>query len=47
MPSATYKLFAATMAAHKQIVCIYDGKRRELCLIVLGHSNGQEKALTF
>jgi hypothetical protein len=47
MPSSTYILFAEAMAARKQIVCLYDGKRRELCPIVLGHSQGQEKALTF
>jgi hypothetical protein len=35
------------MASRKQIVCTYDGHRRELCPIILGHSQGQEKALTF
>jgi hypothetical protein len=35
------------MAQRKQILCEYDGYRRELCAIILGHSKGEEKALTF
>ncbi len=35
------------MAERKQILCTYDGYPRELCPIILGHSRGQEKALTF
>jgi hypothetical protein len=42
-----YKLFAQTMAAKKQIVCEYEGFTREICVIILGHTRGQEKALTF
>jgi hypothetical protein len=40
-------LFARAMAEQKQVVCTYDGHRRELCPVILGHSRGQEKALTF
>jgi hypothetical protein len=47
MVSSTYKQFAEAMAARKQILCDYDGYPRELCVIILGHSQGQEKALTF
>jgi len=47
MPSRTYSLFAEAMAARKQIFCTYDGHPRELCPIILGHSQGEEKALTF
>jgi hypothetical protein len=47
MPGAVYRLFAEAMAERKQILCTYDGHRRELCPIILGHSQGQEKALTF
>ena len=47
MPSSVYKQFAEAMAARKQILCEYDGYPRELCAIILGHSKGQEKALTF
>jgi hypothetical protein len=47
MPSRTYDLFAQAMADRKQILCTYDGYQRELCPIILGHSQGQEKALTY
>jgi hypothetical protein len=47
MPSATYKLFAQAMAGRKQVLCTYDGYPRELCPVILGHSQRQEKALTF
>jgi hypothetical protein len=47
MVSSTYKQFAEAMAARKQILCDYDGYPRELCVIILGRSQGQEKALTF
>jgi hypothetical protein len=47
VPSPAYELFAQSMAARKQVVCDYGGYRRELCVVVLGHSHGQEKALTF
>jgi hypothetical protein len=45
--SNTYDLFRQAMAERRQIVCRYHGKRRQLCPIILGHTNGQEKALTF
>ncbi len=35
------------MRKKKQIFCEYGGYRRELCPIILGHSEGQEKALTY
>jgi hypothetical protein len=47
MASKIYQLFAEAMAGRKQIVCTYDGHRRELCPVILGHKDGQEKALTF
>ncbi len=47
MPSLVYTLFAQAMAGRKQILCEYNGYRRELCAVILGHSSGQEKALTF
>jgi Arc/MetJ-type ribon-helix-helix transcriptional regulator len=47
MPSAAYRLFAEAMAQRKQIHCTYQGYPRELCPVILGHSQGQEKALTF
>jgi hypothetical protein len=47
MASSIYRRFAQAMTARKQILCAYDGYPRELCAIILGHSKGQEKALTF
>jgi hypothetical protein len=47
MPSQTYQLFGQAMAGRKQILCLYDGYPRELCPIILGHSQGQEKALAY
>jgi hypothetical protein len=46
-PSPTYELFALAMAERKQVLCTYDGYRRELCPIVLGHKAGKEVALTY
>ena len=45
--SGTYRLFEQAMAERKQILCMYDGYRRELCPIILGHSQREEKALAF
>jgi len=47
MPTTTYNLFAEAMTDRKQILCTYEGYPRELCPIILGHSNGQEVALTY
>jgi uncharacterized protein (DUF4415 family) len=46
-PSSAYKLFEQAMTTRKQILCTYNGRSRELCPIILGHSQGQEKALTY
>lgn len=47
MASRTYRLFEQAMRLRKQIMCMYDGYPRELCPIILGHSQDQEKALTY
>jgi hypothetical protein len=47
VPSPVYDLFRQAMAERKQIRCLYNGYARELCPIILGHSQGQEKALTY
>ena len=39
--------FAEAMAARRPVVCMYDGYPRAICPIILGHSEGAEKALTF
>ena len=47
MHSRTYDLFAEAMAARKPIVCMYKGYPRAICPIILGHTDGAEKALTY
>lgn len=47
MASQVYDVFRQAMAGRKQVVCRYGGLRRELCPIILGHSQAQEKALTY
>jgi len=46
-PSSVYKLFEQAMIGRKQILCMYKGRRRELCPVILGHSQGREKARTY
>jgi hypothetical protein len=47
MSSRNYDLFEQSMRLRKPIFCVYDGYPRELCPIILGHSQGEEKALTY
>jgi len=47
MASPNYAVFEQAMRQRKQIFCMYGGYPRELCPIILGHSQGQEKALTY
>lgn len=47
MPSRTYELFAKAMASRRPIACIYQGRPRAICPIILGWSDGAEKALTW
>ena len=47
MPSAAYTLIRQAILAEKLVTCVYDGHHRVLCPIILGHSKGEEKALTF
>jgi hypothetical protein len=46
-PSSAYKLFEQAMTTRKQILCTYNRRPRELCPIILGNSQGKEKALTY
>ena len=46
-PSEIYRLFEQAMIERKQIVCMYQGHRREVCPVILGHTQGQEQALTY
>lgn len=45
--SETYRLFERAMIEQKQIACIYNGRRRLICPIILGHCQGEERALTY
>lgn len=45
--SETYRLFYRAIAERKQVVCTYDGYRRELCPVILGHTDGAEKSLVY
>jgi hypothetical protein len=36
MPSPTYTLFRNAILAERQVVCSYDGRRRELCPYIIG-----------
>jgi len=47
MASRNYAMFERAMRLRKPLHCIYDGFPRELCSIILGHSQGEEKALTY
>ena len=47
MQSRTYSLFVSAMAARQPVACMYQGYPRVLCPIILGHTNGVEKALTW
>ena len=48
MPSQAYGLFARAIAGRMQVLCSYDGYRRELCPHILGHTRqGDEVALTY
>ena len=35
------------MRERRPVVCVYDGQPRAICPIILGHSEGVEKALAF
>jgi hypothetical protein len=45
--SATYQLFRDAVLREKQVVCRYKGFRRELCPVIIGHSDGVEKVLAY
>jgi hypothetical protein len=47
MPSATYQLIMQAMLARQQVLCTYRGLARELCPIILGHTDGRERVLAF
>jgi hypothetical protein len=47
MPSETYRLFREAILGEKQVTCVYGGHYRELCPVIIGHTQGDEKVLAF
>jgi hypothetical protein len=47
MPSDNYMLFRQAILGEKQVTCFYDGCYRELCPVIIGHTEGTEKVLAF
>jgi hypothetical protein len=47
MHSSTYLMLAEAMACRQQVLCAFGGTPRELCPIVLGHSDGKEMVLAY
>jgi hypothetical protein len=48
MPSAAYILFRNAILAERQVVCIYDGRYRELCPHIIGaNKRGAETMLAW
>jgi predicted nucleic acid-binding protein len=45
--SAAFRLFHAAILDRKQVTCVYKGQSREVCPHILGHKDGDEKALVF
>jgi hypothetical protein len=45
MPSTTYKVFRDAILAQQQVTCIYQGHRRELCPVIIGHDKDGVEAL--
>ena len=46
-PSETYLLFELAMVEGKRVICMYNGQLREVCPVILGHKDGEERALTY
>jgi hypothetical protein len=48
MPSENYRQVWRAIREPKQITCVFEGRYREACPIILGYSaNGRERALVF
>ena len=48
MPGATYTLFRNAILGEQQVVCIYDGRFRELCPHIIGtNKRGEEVVLAW
>jgi hypothetical protein len=48
MPSTTYALFRNAILGEQQVVCVYDGRERELCPHIIGtNRRGEEVVLAW
>lgn len=47
MPRATYELFVEAMIEEKQVACAFRGRPRVFSVIILGHADGEERALVW
>jgi hypothetical protein len=48
MPGATYALFRRAILGEQQVVCLYDGRIRELCPHIIGtNRRGEEVVLAW
>ncbi|HVV40736.1 MAG TPA: hypothetical protein VHC94_06695 [Nitrobacter sp.] len=48
MPSSIYALFRDALRARKQVLCVYHGRRRELCPHIIGlDKDGREAVLAW
>ncbi|KIU48093.1 MAG: hypothetical protein I4N50_06885, partial [Rhizobium sp.] len=45
MPSKAYTRFRNAILTEQQIVCVYDGRPRELCPHVIGHNKSGEEVV--
>jgi hypothetical protein len=45
MPTATYALFRNAILGEQQVICSYDGRRRELCPHIIGTNKYGEEAV--
>lgn len=47
MDSPIYELFVRAMIEEKQVACVFKRRPRVLSIIILGHTDGEERALTW
>ena len=47
MPSETYRIIRDAILNERQITCIYQGHRRELCPHIVGWTSGSERLLAW
>ena len=45
MPSKAYARFREAILTEQQVVCIYDGRPRELCPHIIGHNKSGEEVV--